>query len=136
MLFFDTTIFSFSLHLDYLSSLWTAQFHTFNLNNYTPIIATSTIIGLIIFQSSIYFRALSKSVIKIRKSLSLSFWYLILGLLFNGFLVLIYPNIIGSIILPISIRFTVFHLEIKKWWVSDLFFILFIGTLVLTYLKI
>lgn len=136
ILFFDTLIFSFSLPLEYISSLWALQYHSFDINNFTPLYATSAIISLIVLQSSLYFRSISKSIIKIRKALSLSYWYLILGLLFNGFLVILYPNLIGIIILPTTILFTVFHLEIKKWWASDLFFILFIGTMVLTYLEI
>ncbi|UTW64858.1 hypothetical protein KFE94_09190 [bacterium SCSIO 12643] len=133
-LFFDTIVFSFSLPVEYIFSYWSDQFQPLDLKNYLPAYATYTILGLILLQSFIYFRTVSKSIIKIRKALHLSFWYLILGIIFNGFLSAPFPNMVNAIIIPLSMLFTIFHLEVKRWWISDLFFIALIGSLVSSYL--
>lgn len=134
VLFFDTVTFSFSLPFEYISNYWSNQFQLISLTNYLPAYSTYTILGLIILQSFIYFKTVSKSIIKIRKALHLSFWYLILGILMNGFMVQPFPNMTNVVLIPLSILFTIFHLEVKRWWVSDLFFIALIGGLISSYL--
>lgn len=135
-LFHDIIAYSLG-NLDWMKiNYWPNLISRFNYHNYAPLYSTGIIIGLIILQSAIYFKTSSRSIMRIHKALTLNYWYLALTAISTGFFVDAANDVIGLTIIPISILFSVFHLEVKKWWMSDLTFIILILAMALSYLGI
>ena len=135
-LFHDVIILSFDFSFQTLSQIINSTFQGFDLANYTPINAVITFLGIIVFQLVNYFKVANHSIIKIRKTYIVLFIFFIIGTTLIGFLGYHYSQLINFIIIPASIIFTAFHLDIKKWWLSDLFFIFFLASIALSYLHI
>ena len=135
-LFHDVIIFSFNLEIQTLGQIVNSVLQGFTFTNYSPYKATSLILILIIFQLVNYLKIANSSIIKIRKTYLILFMFLIIGTTITGFLNVINPQLMNLIIIPSSVVFTAFHLDVKKWWVSDLFFITLICSLVLSYMNL
>lgn len=135
-LFHDVIILSFGTEGNTLTQVTSNTIQGFNLTNYSPYNAIFILLLLIVFQLIKYLKMASGSIIKIRKTYLILFMFLLVGIAFNGFIQENYAQIMNFIIIPSSVVFTAFHLDLKKWWVSDLFLILFISVMVLNYLNI
>ncbi len=133
-LFNDAILFSFSVDQALIFSSWSTNFTAFQVSNYFPFYASLLLFGLILFQSYFYIRVTSNSIIKIRKTLFLILVYLIVGTVFNGFIYTHSMNLLNLILFPVAILFTVIHLEIKKWWLRDLLFLILLVNFSLSYL--
>lgn len=132
-LFYDVSVFYFELNTLHSISYIGTQIGGLNLSNYGKMYAIGSLVFLILFQSLVYFRTTSKSIIKNRKLLFLILYYLIIGFVLIGFLVSDNQNLQNIIVLPLAIYFTVFQLEEKKWWMQDLVFIATLTSLALNY---
>lgn len=132
-LFYDVSVFYFELNLLNSIAYFGAQFGTFNVTNYGEIYAIGLLTALTLLQSLVYFRVASKSIVKNRKLLFLILYFLLIGIIANGFLITSNFNLLNLTIIPLAIYFTVFQMEEKKWWLQDLVFIGLIGSLVLNY---
>jgi len=135
-LFSDTIIYSLILNQPLFYNTWTSNISTLNLTNYGSFYASTTLLGLLLIQLLVYLKAASKSIIKIRKSLYLMFYYLIIGVLMAGFLTTNHPNLINLIVFPGAIVLTEFQVEAKKWWLKDLLFLGLLAAFGLSYLGI
>ena len=117
-LFFDVLVFTFG-SVEFLKmNEWSTHFEGFQFLNYDPIVFSLGFLSLVFIQAVLYFRASSHSIIKIQKSLTLNFIYLLISILFTGFFTDAENYLVGLLVIPVSILFTVFHLEAKKGWVS------------------
>ena len=135
-LFFDVLVFTFG-SVEFLKiNEWSTHFEGFQISNFEPFIFTLGFLSLVLVHAVLYFRASSHSIIKIQKSLMLNFIYLLISIVFTGFFTDAENYLVGLLIIPVSILFTVFHLETKKWWVSDLAFIALIGLMYVNYFGI
>jgi hypothetical protein len=135
-LFNDAIIYSFAINQNLLFSDWMNNFSSFQIANFFPIYTTILFIALMTFQSYFYVRALSKSIIKIRKTLFLILVYLVLGVVLTGFIQNQSASLFNLVLFPTSLLFTVTHLEIKKWWLSDLLFLILLANFSLSYLNL
>jgi len=135
-LFNDAILYSFSINQELIFSYWVQNFTTFQITNYFPKYPSILLLGLVVFQSIFYIRAASKSIIKIRKTLFLVLVYLIVGIVVTGFIHTNSLNLHNLILFPISLLFAVTHLEIKKWWLSDLLFIILLANFTLSFLNL
>ncbi len=132
-LFHDALVFTFNTPNYLKLNEWPNHLTFFDLKNYFPMYVTLAISILVIFQAISYFRASSRSIIKIQKSLTLNFLYLLITCISVGFFTDGNHYLIGVIAIPISILFSVFHLETKKWWLSDLTTLSLLAILILNY---
>ena len=106
------------------------------INHLAPIKTSFAIVLLLFAQLPVYYISSSKSIIKIRKALFILLYYLILGLVLSVFVQADFGQWINIIILPISVVFTLFQLEVKKWWLGDFTLLLLITCLAMNYLYI
>jgi len=135
-LFFDVLVFIFGSEQFLKINEWKTHFELPEISTFTPIKLNLGFLTLLALHLIIYFKASSHSIIRIQKALNLNFFYLIISLLIIGFLTDTEHHFIGLLVIPVSIIFTVFHLETKKWWVSDLAFIALLGLMYLNYFGI
>jgi len=132
-LFFDVLVFTFSSEPFLKINEWAEHFEQFQIRNFEPIYFSMAFLGVLIIHSVIYFKASSRTIIKIQKTLTLNFFYLLLAVVFTGFFTDAENYLVSMMVLPISVIFTVVHLEIKKWWVSDLAFLALLGLMYVNY---
>ena len=135
-LFNDVILYSFALNQELLFPYWAKNFTTFQIANYFPIYTSILLLALILFQSFFYMRVVSKSIIKIKKTLFLVLVYLIMGIVITGFVQTNSMVFLNLILFPVSLLFTVIHLEIKKWWLSDLLFLILLVNFSLSFLNL
>jgi len=135
-LFFDAMVFSFSSDPLLKLNEWSLHFGRFQINNFKPFYFNIAFFAMLIVHTVIYFRASSHNIIKIQKTLSLNFFYLVLVIFFAGFFMDAENYLVGMMVLPVSVIFTVVHLEITKWWVSDLAFLALVTLMYVNYFGI
>lgn len=132
-LFHDVLVFTFGSEQFLKLNEWKTHFELFEPSTFAPFPLTFGFLILLVLHLIQYFKATSHSIIKIQKALNLNFFYLLISILTIGFLTDTEHHFIGLLVIPTSIVFTVFHLEIKKWWWSDMAFIALLGLMYVGY---
>lgn len=135
-LFQDTFAFAFNWPEFYTVNAFAYYLPYADSNHLAPLKTSLALILLLLAQVPVFYVTSSKSIIKIRKALFLVLYYTVLGLMLSLFVQANFGQWINIIILPISIVFTLFQLEVKKWWIGDLTFLLLITCVVMNYLSI
>ncbi len=135
-LFHDALAFSFHHPSYYLSQSIHLYLTPFTTEYFTPLISSVAFITLSFIQLPLFYSTSAKSIIKIRKSLFLILFTFILGLVFALFIQSSSGQWVNIIFLPISIVFSLFHMEVKKWWLGDLAFLGLLTCIVMNYLPI
>ena len=136
LLFHDILFFSLNIDESLFSTTFLSSIGAFSLAQYQPLKSIGVLLLLILIQIPTYYLSASKSIIKIRKALFLNLYFLILGILFTGFVYGNLGSLVNIILLPISILFTSIQLEIKKWWLTDFIFFVLLGSMALNYLQL
>ena len=135
-LFQDVIAFSLNAHQLFTIQAFSYYLPFADLYHLAPIKTSLAVVFLLFSQLPVYYISSSKSIIKIRKALFLILYYIILGLIFSVFVQANFGQWLNIIVLPISVVFTLFQLEVKKWWLGDFTFLLLITCLVMNYLYI
>jgi hypothetical protein len=131
-LFHDATLYIFQWSGNPAIQTIQNSFLAYSAMNFGHPYSFLSLMGIIVLQFPTYFIATSKSIIKIRKSLFLMLYYLLMGVALSGFS----THTVNIFIIPISVLFTVYQLEIKKWWMGDLVFLGLITAISLNYLQL
>lgn len=136
ILFHDLLIYSFQWDVAYFMESFGSIFHSFSFSWLGSPYSIMTLIGILVLQLPTFIANTSRSIIKIRKSLFLILYYLIIGIIFSGFITNNHISLATILILPISVIFTAFQLELKRWWIGDFIFIGLLVSVALNYLKL
>lgn len=134
--FHDTILFSFAVDAPPFKETLNQFFGRFTVGDIKMKYGILVLTGLILLQLPKFFSVSAHSIIKIRKSLFLMLYYLLLGIAVSGFLTDSLQTMVSIIIIPVSILFTVFQLETKKWWIGDVVFLGLIASITLNYMNL
>lgn len=132
----DAIAFSLNETVYYLTNSVELFHSSFNIHHIAPILSSAVLMGLTAFQLPLFYKTSSKSIIKIRKALFLILFSFVLSLVFASFIQTDNGQWLNMMIIPISILFTLFHMEVKKWWLGDMAFLALIGCMVMNYMYI
>ncbi|MGB0805940.1 MAG: DUF6427 family protein [Salibacteraceae bacterium] len=130
--FHDSLLYVFNWEGLNFSQSFQEFFTSFSIRSMGTTYELATLFLLILLQIPTYFIATSKSIIKIRKALFLMLYYLLIGIILSGFS----DRVIHLVIIPVSILFTSFQLEIRKWWLGDLIFLGLVAALCMNYMQL
>ena len=136
LFFHDTLVYALNIDISTFKTFSTNFFGSFSISSLPSTNSSLLLFVLLLTQIPSFFISSSKTINKIRKPLLLMLFYFGIGLVFTGFTKYNHPILFNILIIPITIIFTSFQLEVKRWWITDIVFLGLIAAITINYIQI